>query len=107
MSKKVEIKDTREKYDFKDDVESIFSTGQGLNEEIVRAISKAKNEPDWMLEFRLRSYKIFEKFSFPNFGPDVSHLDFNSYTYFTRYVKGEKESWENVPETIKNTFQNL
>lgn len=107
MSKKVEIKDTREKYDFKDDVESIFSTGQGLNEEIVRAISKAKNEPDWMLEFRLKSYKIFEKFPFPNFGPDVSHLDFNSYTYFTRYVKGEKESWENVPETIKNTFQKL
>ena len=55
------IKEDREyKYDFKDDVESIFSTGKGLNEEVVRAISKAKNEPSWMLEYRLNALKMFQ-----------------------------------------------
>ena len=100
-------KDQEYKYDFKDDVESIFSTGKGLNEDVVRAISKAKNEPEWMLEYRLKALKMFEKMPFPSFGPDVSDLDFNSYTYFSRYVKGDKTSWEEVPETIKNTFQKL
>ena len=100
-------KDQEYKYDFKDDVESIFSTGKGLNEDVVRAISKAKNEPEWMLEYRLKALKMFEKMPFPSFGPDVSDLDFNSYTYFSRYVKGDKTTWEEVPETIKNTFQKL
>ena len=100
-------KDQEYKYDFKDDVESIFSTGKGLNEDVVRAISKAKNEPEWMLEYRLKALKMFEKMPFPSFGPDVSDLDFNSYTYFSRYVKGDKTNWEEVPETIKNTFQKL
>ena len=100
-------KDQEYKYDFKDDVESIFSTGKGLNEDVVRAISKAKNEPEWMLEYRLKALKMFEKMPFPSFGPEISDLDFNSYTYFSRYVKGDKTSWEEVPETIKNTFQKL
>ena len=104
-NKKIDI--NSEKYNFIDDVESIFSTGQGLNEDVVRAISKAKNEPDWMLEYRLKSYNAFKKMPFPSFGPDVSNLNFDSYTYFTRYVKGEKESWEDVPETIKNTFKKI
>lgn len=95
------------KYDFKDDSKDIFNTGKGLNEDVVRAISKAKNEPEWMLEFRLKAYKNFVKFPFPNFGPDVTNLDFNSYTYFTRYAKGEETDWEEVPETIKNTFKKL
>ena len=100
-------KDQEYKYDFKDDVESIFSTGKGLNEDVVRAISKAKNEPEWMLEYRLKALKMFEKMPFQSFGPGVSDVDFNSYTYFSRYVKGDKTSWEEVPETIKNTFQKL
>ena len=100
-------KDQEYKYDFKDDVESIFSTGKGFNEDVVRAISKAKNEPEWMLKYRLKALKMFEKMPFPSFGPDVSDLDFNSYTYFSRYVKGDKTTWEEVPETITNTFQKL
>jgi len=94
------------KYNFKDDATSVFDTGKGLNEDVIRAISKAKNEPEWMLEFRLKAYEIFKKSPFPSFGPDVTDLDFDSYTYFTRYGK-EESSWEEVPETIKNTFQKL
>lgn len=95
------------KYDFKDNSKDIFNTGKGLNEDVIRAISKAKDEPDWMLEFRLKAYRNFIKFSFPSFGPDVSDLDFDSYTYFTRYAKNEKTNWDEVPETIKNTFKKL
>ena len=95
------------KYDFKDNSKDIFNTGKGLNEDVIRAISKAKDEPDWMLEFRLKAYRNFIKFPFPSFGPDVSDLDFNSYTYFTRYAKNEKTNWDEVPETIKNTFKKL
>ena len=95
------------KYDFKDNSKDIFNTGKGLNEDVIRAISKAKDEPDWMLEFRLKAYRNFIKFPFPGFGPDVSDLDFDSYTYFTRYAKNEKTNWDEVPETIKNTFKKL
>lgn len=95
------------KYDFKDNSKDIFNTGKGLNEDVIRAISKAKDEPDWMLEFRLKAYRNFIKLPFPSFGPDVSDLDFDSYTYFTRYAKNEKTNWDEVPETIKNTFKKL
>ena len=95
------------KYGFKDNSKDIFNTGKGLNEDVIRAISKAKDEPDWMLEFRLKAYRNFIKFPFPSFGPDVSDLDFDSYTYFTRYAKNEKTNWDEVPETIKNTFKKL
>ena len=108
MGKKDELNLSKEyKYDFKDNIDSIESTGKGLSREVVEAISKAKHEPEWMLEFRLKSYDLFNKIDFPKFGPDTTKLDFNSYTYFTRYVNGEKQSWDNVPETIKNTFNKL
>ncbi len=95
------------KYDFKDDSKSIYDTGKGLNEEIIKKISLAKNEPEWMTEFRLKAYETFKRYPFPKFGPDVTNLDFNSYTYFTRYSKKEENSWDEVPETIKNTFKKL
>jgi Fe-S cluster assembly protein SufB len=94
------------KYGFKDQDTSIFNSGLGLNEDKVRLISKMKNEPDWMLQFRLDAYHKFVKMPMPSFGPDLSNLDFDSYTYFTRYG-AEENSWDKVPETIKNTFNKL
>ena len=102
-----DILDNNYKYDFKDDSKVIFDTGKGLNENIIREISKAKDEPEWMLNFRLDAYRKFIKMPFQNFGPDVTNLDFNSYTYFTRYSKKEENSWEDVPIEIKNTFNKL
>ena len=95
------------KYGFKDEDVSVFNTGKGLSEEVVREISKAKGEPDWMLEFRLKSLRAFQVMRMPAFGPDLSFLDFDSYTYFTRPSKKEETDWNDVPETIKNTFQRL
>ena len=95
------------KYGFKNEDVSILNTGKGLNEEVVRAISKLKNEPEWMLEFRLKALKAFNELPLPSFGPDLSSLDFNSYTYFIRPSERVEKSWDEVPETIRNTFDKL
>ena len=95
------------KYGFKNEDVSILNTGKGLNEDVVRAISKLKNEPEWMLEFRLKALKAFNELPLPSFGPDLSSLDFNSYTYFIRPSERVEKSWDEVPETIRNTFDKL
>ena len=95
------------KYGFKDKDVSIIKTDSGLNEDIIRQISKLKNEPEWMLEYRLKSYKAFLKLPLPSFGPDLSNLDYDTYTYFTRLSNKESQNWDEVPETVKNTFDKL
>lgn len=101
------LNDEQYAYGFKDDVTSVSSTGIGLNEEVVKTISRLKHEPDWMLEYRLKSFKAFKAMPLPNFGPDLSSLDFDSYTYFIRTSEKESHSWEDVPITIKHTFDRL
>ncbi|MFA5502816.1 MAG: Fe-S cluster assembly protein SufB [Bacilli bacterium] len=86
---------------------SILKSGIGLSEQVVRNISRWKNEPEWMLEYRLESFKSFNRFPLPPFGPDLSEIDFDTFTYFTRPSEKEETSWENVPETIKETFRKL
>ena len=93
-------------YGFKDEDVSIFSTGKGLNEEVVRAISASKGEPEWMLEFRLNALKTFEKMPDPSFGPKLD-MDYSGYTYFTRVSNKESSQWDEVPETVKETFRKL
>ncbi len=99
--------DQEYKYGFKNDDVSIIKTPKGLNEQIVREISALKNEPAWMLDFRLKALDFFLKSPLPKFGPDLSSLDFNSYTYFIRSTKHVEKSWDEVPDTIKQTFQKL
>ena len=95
------------KYGFKDEDVSIVKTDVGLNEDIIRQISKLKNEPEWMLEYRLKSYQAFLKLPLPSYGPDLSNLDYDTYTYFTRLSNKESQNWDEVPETVKNTFDKL
>lgn len=99
--------DQEYKYGFKNDDVSIIKTPKGLNEQVVREISALKNEPEWMLDFRLKALDFFLKSPLPKFGPDLSSLDFNSYTYFIRSTKHVEKSWDEVPDTIKQTFQKL
>lgn len=94
-------------YGFKDEDVSIFNSGVGLTEEVVREISRLKDEPEWMLEFRLKAFREFEKMPMPSFGPSLDDMDFSSYTYFTRVANKEENSWDNVPEAVKNTFARL
>ena len=95
------------KYGCKDEDVSIVKTPKGLNEDVVREISRLKNEPEWMLEFRLKALKAFKAMPLPNYGPDLSFMDFDSFTYFNRVAQGETQNWDEVPETIKNTFTKL
>ena len=76
-----------------------------LNEELVKKISKLKNEPDWMLEFRLNSLKSFFELDNPNFGPKIE-LDFNKINYYKK-VSDEKNDWNEVNVEVKNTFKEL
>ena len=95
------------KYGFKDEDVSIVKTKVGLTEETVREISRLKEEPEWMLEFRLKALKSFKAMPLPKFGPDLSFIDYDSFTYFTRTSNEESQSWDEVPETVKNTFNKL
>ena len=107
MSNEKILPDTEYKYGFHDEDISIYNTGKGLNENVIREISKIKNEPEWMLEYRLKSYEAFKKMENPKWGPDLSFIDFEEYTYYIRPTEREENNWENVPETIKNTFDKL
>lgn len=95
------------KFGFQDKDVSVFKTQQGLTEDTVREISKIKNEPKWMLDFRLKAYKNFIERPMPSFGPDLSSLDFDNYTYYVRPSDRVETSWDDVPETIKDTFAKL
>lgn len=95
------------KYGFHDDVKSIIDTGKGLTEEVVRKISAYKNEPEWMLEFRLKAFHIFESMPMQSWGPDLSDIDFQDFTYYRKVSEDTEKSWEDVPEEVKNTFEKL
>ncbi len=95
-------------YGFRDEDVSVYNTGKGLTEEIVREISRIKEEPEWMTEYRVNSFHIFEKMPMPAWGPDLSFIDFSDYTYYIKPSdKKQGKSWEEVPETIKDTFNRL
>jgi Fe-S cluster assembly protein SufB len=92
---------------FKNEDISILKSEVGLNEQVVRDISHWKNEPEWMLEYRLKALKAFNALALPKFGPKLDDIDFNSFTYFIRPSEREETSWDKVPTTIKETFQKL
>ncbi len=95
------------KYDYKDEDVSIFNTGKGLTRDTVITISKMKNEPEWMLELRLKSYEKYLSMPMPNWGADLSEINFDDLTYFIRSDSKVSNDWDDVPEVIKNTFQKL
>ena len=95
------------KYGFKTETDDVFSTGKGLSLEVVEAISKYKGEPEWMLEIRRKAYKKFVEMENPKYGPDLSFIDFDDYTYYIKSSKKVENNWEDVPEAIKDTFDKL
>ena len=103
----IDIPTTNTDYDFKDEDVSVFKTPKGLNEDIVREISAIKNEPEWMLEYRLKSLKCFLEKPMPTWGVDLSQMNFDEYTYYNRPSDHLSDKWDEVPETIKNTFNKL
>ena len=96
------------KYDFKDSTEMyIYTSKRGLTRETVIEISKLKDEPQWMLDFRLRSYDIFMKKPMPNWGGDLGKIDFNNIYYYARASEKTEKNWDDVPADVKATFDKL
>ena len=95
------------KYGFKDKDVSIFRAGRGLTKEIVEEISRMKEEPQWMLDFRLKSLDKFYEMPMPQWGGDLNDLDFDEITYYVKPSEKSEKSWDEVPDEIKATFDKL
>lgn len=99
----------RDTFDHTDPAKYMKRFSKGLSEELVKFISKDKNEPKWMLEHRLKAYGQFTKMPMPTWGPDLSGLNFDEICFFAKAAdkKGGFKSWEEVPPEIKHTFERL
>ncbi len=86
---------------------SQYKSRPGVHEDVVREISRQKNEPAWMLEKRLKALELYQKAPLPTWGPDLTTLDLDSIVYFVRPGTEEKNKWEDVPADIKKTFDRL
>ena len=104
---KVEIDINRDLYDTADAHKPKFQTKPGIDEETVRIISQAKDEPEWMLQKRLKAFQLFQKTPIPTWGPDLKDLDLNKIIYFIDPNAKETDSWDEVPDEIKKTFDKL
>ncbi len=106
--KKTYVEDIdRTVYDVVDEEKHRYATIKGLNEDIIREISKQKNEPEWMLDLRLKSLKIFNEKPVPTWGPDLSDLNIDDIVYYVRPDTDMSHTWEDVPDDIKDTFERL
>jgi Fe-S cluster assembly protein SufB len=83
------------------------SAQRGLSEAVVRDISAKKNEPEWMLQRRLRALSIFDKKPMPSWGSDLSGIDFDNIKYFVRSTEKQATTWDELPADIKNTYDRL
>ncbi len=95
------------KYGFHDIDVSVFRTEKGISPEVVAAISAHKGEPEWMLKFRLKALDHFLKRPMPSWGADLSGIDFNNIYYYIKPVAEQGLSWDDVPESIRLTFDRL
>ncbi len=94
-------------YGFRDEEDYVYKSERGLDRAKVEQISRMKNEPEWMLDFRLKAYEHYLKRPMPNWGADLSDIDFDSIYYYIKPTEGQGKTWDEVPEYIKNTFERL
>lgn len=97
----------RENYDHYNKENLSFKAKEGVSEELVREISKQKQEPEWMLQKRLVGFKVFLEKPIPTWGPDLSDLDLDKIHYFLRPSTSQTDNWDKVPADIKKTFDRL
>lgn len=94
-------------YGWRDQNDAGATAKRGLSEAVVRDISAKKNEPEWMLNLRLKGLNLFGKKPMPNWGSDLTGIDFDNIKYFVRSTERQATSWEELPEDIKNTYDKL
>jgi Fe-S cluster assembly protein SufB len=101
------VRDRREEFAFHDELVYLHEAKRGLTRATVEEISALKNEPDWMLQFRLRAYEHFLKRPMPVWTDGLDRIDFDKIIYYRKPSEREEKSWEDVPEQIKQTFERL
>lgn len=95
------------RFDFSMPEVSMHRSKRGLSKRVVREISERKSEPEWMREFRLKSYELFRTKKFPAWGPDLSEIDFDDITYYLKATGNPSASWEELPIEIKETYDRI
>jgi Fe-S cluster assembly protein SufB len=101
------VDNDRSRFDFKDEIVYLTQTKRGLTRETVEEISAIKEEPQWMLDYRLRAYDHFVKRPMPGWTEGLDRIDFDKIIYYRKPSEREEKSWEDVPEQIKDTFERL
>ncbi len=94
-------------YGWRDSDSAGANARRGLSEDVVRDISALKNEPDWMLQMRLKGLRLFERKPMPVWGSNLGGINFDSIKYFVRSTEKQATSWEELPDDIKNTYDKL
>ena len=97
----------RYKLGWSDAEDYVFKPKRGLNTDIVQEMSWMKSEPDWMRNFRLKSLTRFEKRPMPNWGGDMSGIDFDNIYYYIKPTESQVDTWEDLPDAIKDTYERL
>ena len=97
----------RSRYDDAVEIENEFVAQPGLSEELIKLISKTKNEPEWMLQKRLQGFEWFKKTHIPKWGPDLSKLDLDKITYYVKPGVKESRKWEDLPEEIRKVAERI
>jgi Fe-S cluster assembly protein SufB len=95
------------KWGFHDPEKYIYKSRKGLDREIVEMISSMKSEPEWMRAYRLHSLEHFQQRPMPKWGADLTQINFDDVFYYLKPTEKKERSWDEVPETIKNTFEKL
>jgi Fe-S cluster assembly protein SufB len=101
------VTDQRDQFAFHDDIAYLRETKRGLTRATVEEISAVKEEPDWMLQFRLRAYDHFVQRSMPTWSDGLDQIDFDKIVYYRKPSEREEKSWDDVPDQIKQTFERL
>lgn len=108
MREKTYVEDIdRSMYEIHSDSKDYFRIEGGLNEDVIRQISKEKNDPKWMLDFRLRALKTYNELQIPDWGPSIDELNVDNIITYIRANTGMKGDWSEVPQDIKDTFDRL
>ncbi len=108
MTSQEQVSRDYSRYGFKDSIETyVYLSKKGLSRETIENISDMKKEPEWMREFRLKAYDEFLRQKMPNWGGDLSNIDFDNVYYYAKASDKKGKSWEEVPEKIRNTFEKL
>ncbi|MFB6191337.1 MAG: Fe-S cluster assembly protein SufB [Candidatus Nanohaloarchaea archaeon] len=102
-----DISKNRERFDHANEDRAVYRADKGLSEQLIRDISEEKDEPEWMLKRRLKAFRHFQKRPMPDWGPDLSELDFDEITPYLKADDTKSDDWDEIPDDIKETFDRL